>query len=196
MTSVATNIAGSDDLAAVAASLHGKLHDVLAVRTIRIPCDKSDAVAVVQDMGMLTTYEQKARVVDAQPASSRAGRYSVTGRIAGLLPWRGVFSYLLHGDGFHSADSTARPDGWRASGGFVVRDLPSGECVVVHYESYDLPRWARPGRRLLGAYMRYSQRRELRIIHDLALVRSAEARARREFELRPAEVSGRSTNGA
>lgn len=195
MTAVATKKESDDrsgtaqidpDLAAVAASLHGEVPDVLAVRTIRIACDKAHAVAVVQDMGMLTTYEQKARVVQAQPASARTGRYSVTGRLAGLLPWRGTFSYLLHGDGFHSADSTARPNGWRVSGGFVVYDVPSGGCEVMHYECYDLPHWPRPARRVLRAYMRNSQRRELHVIHDLALLRSAEARARREIAVGPA----------
>lgn len=93
-----------------------------------------------------------------------------------------MFSYLLHDDGFHSADFAARRDGWRVAGGFVVQDLPSGGCEVMHYERYDLPRWARPARGVLGAYMRRSQRRELRIIHDLALLHAAEARARRELE--------------
>lgn len=74
------------DVAAVVVSLCSGLPDVLAVRTIRIPCGKADAVAVVHDMGTLTRYEQKARAVDVQPGDSRTGRYAVSGRIAGLLP--------------------------------------------------------------------------------------------------------------
>ena len=172
---------GADpDLAAVAASLHGGLPDVLAVRSLRVPCATADAVAVVQDMGALTRYEQKARTVDVRPGRSRTGRYAVWGKIAGLLPWHREFSYLLHDDGFHSADSTVH-GGWRVAGGFVVRELGSGGCEVVHYERYDLPRWAKPARRVLSAYMHRSQRRELRIIHDLAVLRSVEARARREI---------------
>ena len=78
---------GDPDLAAVAASLGGGRPDVLAVRTIRVPCAKSHAVAVLHDTGGLATYEQKCRVVDARPRGARTGQYSVTGRIARLIPW-------------------------------------------------------------------------------------------------------------
>ena len=178
------------DLAAVAASLGGGRPDVLAVRTIRVPCAKSHVVAVLHDMGGLAAYEQKCRVVDARPSGPVTGRYSVTGRIARVLPWHREFSYLLHDDGFHSGDAAEFGDGWRISGGFVVHELTADTCEVVHYERYDLPGWARSARHVLGPYMRRSQHREMRIIHDLALLRAAEERARRAVVSKEVPATG------
>lgn len=152
--------------------------DVLAVRTLRIPCAKADAVAVLHDLTTLARYEQKARRVAVEPAGDQVGWFSLSGRLAGLLPWRGRFCYVMDGDGYHSV-ADKRWDGWRITGGFVVRERGPAECEVIHYERFDLPRWAQPLRRLLTAYMRRSQYQELREIHDLALLRATESSARR-----------------
>lgn len=155
-----------------------QLTPVIAVRRVRVPCPKADAVAVVQDLTTLPSYEQKVRQVSVEPAGESGGQYTLHGKIAGLLPWQGRFRYVLHPDGFHSVDAEARRDGWEICGGYYVREIGADECEVVHYERYDLPLWLRPARRVVQWYMRNSQRRELKIIHDLVVLRSAESRAR------------------
>jgi hypothetical protein len=155
-----------------------RLVPVIAVRQVRVPCPKADAVAVVQDLTTLPSYEQKVRQVSVEPGGDGVGQYTLTGKLAGLVPWRGTFHYVLHPDGFHSVDAEARRDGWEICGGYYVRAIGPDECEVVHYERYDLPAWLKPVRRLVAWYMRNSQRRELKIIHDLVVLRSAEQRAR------------------
>ncbi len=151
----------------------------VAVRVIRVPCPKADAVAVVQDLTTLPAYEQKVRGVSVQPGGDSDGEYTLTGKLAGLLPWTGRFRYVLHDDGFHSVDAAERADGWEISGGYYVREIGPDECEIVHYERYALPTWLRPVKKIVAGYMRFSQRRELKIIHDLVILRSAEMRVQR-----------------
>ncbi len=96
--------------------------------------------------------------------SSWTGRYVIRGRIFGMVPWQGPFRYVLHERGFHSQDAVARRGGLRVNGGFTAE--PDGDRTRIwHYERYLLPWPVAPLKPLVTAYVRWTQRREMR---DLA----------------------------
>ncbi len=122
-------------------------------------------LAIVREIELLEPLERKARTVTVHPATPEAGWYSVTGRIARLVLWRGDFSYVQHDAGWHSEDLDVRRDGWRVSGGFLVSRVDDRITRVTHYEDYVLPPSLARLRPLFAAYVRRSQVGEMR---DLA----------------------------
>ena len=84
--------------------------------------------------------------------------------LAGRVP------LLLHEAGFHSHDGRSLR-GLRINGGFTVEPQPEG-CRIWHYERHLLPWPVAPLKPVISAYVRWTQRREMR---DLAaLIESAE----------------------
>ncbi len=140
-----------------------------AVARIVVPCSPQRALAAVQDIKAIERTEVKADRVDVFPEDDEQGSYAVTGRFAGV-PWHSRFAYRLLPTGFHSRKLDGeRPRSWEISGGFVVAALTPGECVVLHYEDYGLPRYLAPLKPLILVYLRWSMRAELRRLRDLIL---------------------------
>jgi hypothetical protein len=140
-----------------------------AVARIVVPCSPQRALAAVHDIKAIERTEVKADRVDVFPEDDEQGSYAVTGRFAGV-PWHSRFAYRLLPTGFHSRKLDGeRPRSWEISGGFVVAPLTPGECVVLHYEDYGLPRYLAPLKPLILAYLRWSMRAELRRLRDLIL---------------------------
>jgi hypothetical protein len=108
--------------------------------------------------------ERKADDVQVSAEHSWTGRYVIRGRILGVMPWQGPFRYVLHERGFHSEDAVPRRGGLRVNGGFAAE--PEGERTRIwHYERYLLPWPVAALKPLVTAYVRWTQRREMR---DLA----------------------------
>jgi hypothetical protein len=82
----------------------------------------------------------------------------------GKLVFTPEFRYVLHEAGFHSENVVPRRGGLRVNGGFTVEAHADG-CRIWHYERYLLPRVAAPLKPAVAAYVRWTQRREMR---DLA----------------------------
>jgi len=118
--------------------------------------------------------ERKADDVQVSAEQSWTGRYVIRGRIFGVVPWQGLFQYVLHDRGFHSQDAVARRGGLRVNGGFTAE--PDGDRTRIwHYERYLLPWPVVPLKPLVTAYVRWTQRREMR---DLAaLIERDQSRA-------------------
>jgi len=118
--------------------------------------------------------ERKADDVQVSAEQSWTGRYVIRGRIFGVVPWQGLFRYVLHERGFHSQDAVARRGGLRVNGGFTAE--PDGDRTRIwHYERYLLPWPVAPLKPLVTAYVRWTQRREMR---DLAaLIEQGQSRA-------------------
>ena len=140
---------------------------VSAVRSVVIDRPMDQTLELVRDIELLEPLERKARGVEVHPEDSRSGWYRIHGRLAGIVPWTGDFSFSQSEHGWHSADLHSREDGWRISGGFVVTPIDEHSCRVTHYEDYVPParlRWMRP---FLVAYMRQSQVGEMRDLKRL-----------------------------
>lgn len=147
---------------------------VSAVRDVVVRSPEADTLALVRDIELLEPLERKARHVEVEPAVGRVGRYRITGRLFGLLPWHGEFSYVQHEHGWHSEDAVPRSNGWRVSGGFLVSRVDDTTTRITHYEDYLLPdrlrRLARPWR----AYVRWTQVGEMRDLSRLVESRTRE----------------------
>jgi Polyketide cyclase / dehydrase and lipid transport len=143
------------------------LRRVAVTREIEVPSPPAAAVAAVQDIKSIELTEKKADHVDVSPGDGR-GTYRVRGRFAGL-PWKGEFAYQLNDQGFHSVNTDAMSANEVISGGFRVEPTGDGRCVVVHYESYVLPRWLVPLKPLIRAYLGWSMRAELEDLRALIL---------------------------
>lgn len=140
-----------------------------AIARIVVPGPRERALAAVHDIKAIERTEVKAERVDVFPEDDDHGTYAVTGRFAGV-PWRSRFAYRLLPTGFHSCKVDGeRPRSWGISGGFVVAALTPGECVVLHYEDYELPGYLAPLKPLILGYLRWSMRAELRRLRDIIL---------------------------
>jgi hypothetical protein len=83
-----------------------------------------------------------------------------------VIPWHGPFRYMLHDRGFHSEDAVTRRGGLRVNGGFTA-EADGDRTRVWHYERYLLP-WPVAGfKPLVTAYVRWTQRREMRDVKAL-----------------------------
>lgn len=122
---------------------------------------------LVRDIELLEPLERKARAVEVHPEDARSGWYRIHGRLVGVVPWAGDFSFSHSENGWHSADLHPREDGWRISGGFVVTPIDEHSCRVTHYEDYVPPERLRWLRAFLTAYMRRSQVGEMRDLKQL-----------------------------
>ena len=142
-----------------------------AVRSVLIARPAAATLEKVRDIALLEPLERKARAVEVHPTDARSGWYRIDGRLVGLVPWTGEFSYEQHEQGWHSADLHPREDGWVIGGGFVVTPVTPDVCRVTHYEDYGLPAHLAWLRRPLTLYMRWSQVGEMRdlvtLVEDL-----------------------------
>ena len=147
----------------------GRLREASAERTVVVDRSVEDVLPHLWKIKNVEFCERKADEVIVTPESPSTGRYLIRGRILGLLPWSGQFRYVLHESGFHSEDAAARRGGLKVNGGFTA-EQQGGQCRIWHYERYLLPWPAAPLKPLVSAYIRWTQRREMR---DLAALITA-----------------------
>ena len=134
------------------------LVEVISTRTIPVPQHR--VLPAVWEIKNIERCEVKADVVDVTKESDTRGSYKVRGRFAGL-PWRGEFFYELHAKGFHSTNAFHPRKGHTIEGGFVVEPVSDDQCLVIHYEQYQLPAYFWPLRTPIRLYLKWSMRREL-----------------------------------
>lgn len=150
----------------------GRLREASAERTIQVDRPAEDVLPHIWEIKNVERCERKADEVTVTPEEPWTGRYVIRGRIFGVLRWTDEFRYVLHEAGFHSEDTGHCPGGLRINGGFTVEPRPGG-CRIWHYERYLLPWPVAPLKPVISAYVRWTQRREMR---DLAaLIENAEA---------------------
>lgn len=125
-----------------------------------------DVLPHIWDIKNVERCERKADEVTVTPEEPWTGRYVIRGRIFGVVPWQDEFRYVLHEAGFHSEDTGHCFAGLRINGGFTVESKPGG-CQIWHYERYMLPWPAAPLKPLISAYVRWTQRREMRDLASL-----------------------------
>ena len=149
----------------------GRLREASAERTVLVDLPPEDVLPHIWKIKNVEYCERKADEVTVTPDKPWTGRYVIRGRIFGVLRWRDEFRYVLHEAGFHSHDTGHGLRGLRINGGFTVEPR-SGGCRIWHYERYLLPWPVAPLKPVISAYVRWTQRREMR---DLAaLIESAE----------------------
>lgn len=149
----------------------GRLREASAEHAVVVGCPPAQALPHLWDITNVERCERKADRVTVAPETATTGRYAIHGRLLGVVPWDGQFRYVLHDAGFHSEDAVSRRGGLRVAGGFTVEPHPAG-CLIWHYERYLLPWAAAPLKPAVAAYVRWTQRREMR---DLAALISRAA---------------------
>jgi hypothetical protein len=142
----------------------GRLREASAERTVLLDRPAGDVLPHIWEIKNVERCERKADEVTVTPEQPWTGRYVIRGRIFGVVPWQDEFRYVLHEAGFHSEDTGQCFGGLRINGGFTVEPRPGG-CRIRHYERYLLPWPVAPLTPLISAYVRWTQRREMR---DLA----------------------------
>ena len=142
----------------------GRLREASAERTVLVDLPPEDVLPHIWRIKNVEYCERKADEVTVTPDKPWTGRYVIRGRVFGVLRWRDEFRYVLHESGFHSHDTGRRRRGLRINGGFTVEPRPGG-CRIWHYERYLLPWPVAPLKPVISAYVRWTQRREMR---DLA----------------------------
>lgn len=140
---------------------------ISAVRSVVVERPMDQTLELVRDIELLEPLERKARAVEVHPQGPQSGWYRIHGRLVGIVPWTGDFSFSNSENGWHSADLHPRQDGWRISGGFVVTPIDEHSCRVTHYEDYVPPERLRWLRLFLVGYMRRSQVGEMRDLKRL-----------------------------
>ncbi len=148
---------------------------ITTVSARELPCSREAALDAIWTIKNIERTEVKADAVEVEPATSTVGTYKVRGRFAGVR-WTGEFAYELNSSGFHSRTAGVPPERAKVEGGFVVTPIAGG-CTVIHYEQYVLAPWLRPLKPIIGAYLRWSMRRELRDLEELIASTPATARA-------------------
>jgi hypothetical protein len=139
----------------------GRLRESSAERTVVVDRPIEDVLPHLWKIKNVEHCERKADRVTVTPEQPWTGRYVIRGRIVGVLPWTEEFRYVLHETGFHSEGTGHCPDGLRINGGFTAE--PQGSrCRIWHYERYLLPWPLAPLKPLVTAYVRWTQRREMR----------------------------------
>jgi hypothetical protein len=139
-----------------------RLREASAERAVVPGCPAERALPYVWDIKNVERCERRADRVSVTPETASAGRYVIRGRIFGVMPWEGQFRYVLHEARFHSEDTVPRRGGLRGNGGFTVE---AHGCRIWRYERYLAPWVAAPLKPAVAAYVRWTQRREMR---DLA----------------------------
>lgn len=139
----------------------GRLREASAERTVLINRSIEDVLPHIWEIKNVERCERKADEVTVTPEQPWTGRYVIRGRIFGVVPWQDEFRYVLHEAGFHSHDTGHCFGGLRINGGFTVEPRPGG-CRIWHYERYLLPWPVAPLKPVISAYVRWTQRREMR----------------------------------
>jgi hypothetical protein len=142
----------------------GRLRESSAERTVVVGRPLHKVLPHLWNIKNVEYCERKADDVQVSAEQTWTGRYVIRGRIFGVLPWQGPFRYVLHERGFHSEDAVPRRGGLQVNGGFTAES--DGERTRIwHYERYLLPWPVAVLKPLVTAYVRWTQRREMR---DLA----------------------------
>jgi hypothetical protein len=144
----------------------GRLRESSAERTVVVDRPVEDVLPHLWEIKNVEYCERKADEVTVTPEEPWTGRYVIRGRIFGVLPWTEEFRYLLHETGFHSEDTRHCPGALRINGGFTAEPHGSGSRIW-HYERYLLPWPLAPLKPLVTAYVRWTQRREMRDLISL-----------------------------
>lgn len=145
----------------------GRIREASAQRTIVVDLPVEQVLPHVWEIKNVQYCERKADEVTVTPEFAWTGRYVIRGRIFGVLPWTDEFRYVLHEKGFHSEDTGNCFGGLRISGGFTAEPHGDGGCRIWHYERYLLPWAAAPLKPIVSAYVRWTQRREMRDLRTL-----------------------------
>jgi hypothetical protein len=145
-----------------------RLREASAESTVDLDCLPEQALAHVWNIKNVEFCERKADEVTVTPEGPWSGQYVIRGRIFGVLPWDGQFRYVLHEAGFHSEDAVPRRGGLQVNGGFTVQPHCTG-CRIWHYERYLLPWPVAPLKPIIAAYVRWTQRREMRDLAQLVM---------------------------
>jgi hypothetical protein len=162
-------LAYTDALAAVSSPRPGpaaRLRECSAERELMLDCSVEDALPHIWWIQNVERCERKAEKVTVTPETSWTGTYVIRGRVFGVMPWQGTFRYLLHERGFHGEDAVRRRGGLHVNGGFTVEPRAGG-CRIWHYERYLLPWLVAPLKPLITAYVRWTQRGEMRDLQRL-----------------------------
>jgi hypothetical protein len=138
---------------------------ITAVVALELPCAPATALPAIWDIQGIERTEVKADQVEVHPTDARTGSYDVRGRFAGV-PWTGRFEYELDDRGFHSRTADVPRADATVEGGFVLTPLGEEQCTVLHYEQYVLAPWLAPFAPLVRGYLRWSMRRELRVLRE------------------------------
>jgi hypothetical protein len=155
----------------------GRLRECSAERVVVVDRPVQQVLPHLWNIKNVEYCERKADDVQVTAEQSWTGRYVIRGRIFGVIPWDGPFPYVLHERGFHSEDAVRRPGGLQVNGGFTAE--PDGDRTRIwHYERYLLPWPVAALKPLVTAYVRWTQRREMRDLAALIERDEAPAAAR------------------
>lgn len=146
--------------------LSARLRECSAERELLLGCSVEQALPRIWRIENVERCERKADKVTVTPETSWTGTYVIRGKTFGAVPWQGTFRYLLHERGFHSEDAVRRRGGLHVNGGFTVEPHADG-CRIWHYERYLLPWLVAPLKPLVTAYVRRTQRGEMRDLRRL-----------------------------
>ena len=149
---------------------------VAIIELCEVDCSQAAALAVIQDIRTIEQTEVKVDSVQVLPQTARTGIYKAHGSFA-FVRWRNEFAYTLNEMGFHSVEAHPPPAGIRIHGGFVVVEAGPASCIILHYEQYELPRWAVPIKPVIGAYLRWTMKKEMRDLKALILSRAGSSLA-------------------
>lgn len=138
------------------------LRQINVVQAIRLPCKQEQVLPIVWDLKNIEYCEVKANDVQVTKESAKTGSYKVHGHFAWVVPWSRTFTYQLHERGFHSKEANFPASSIDIQGGFIVEATNEQECLVIHYEQYNLPGWFVLLKPLIVEYLKWSQWKELR----------------------------------
>ncbi len=145
------------------------LKELSAVRVMEIECSQEEALPFIWDIRNIEYCEVKADKVQVTKDTPRTGTYTVHGHFARFIPWSRTFSYQLHATGFHSKEAQVPPSILDIQGGFFVEATSERSCKIVHYEQYKLPLRFLVLRPFILAYLRWSQKKEMKDLKALIL---------------------------
>ncbi len=135
---------------------------IKAQEKIQIPKSESEVLQYLWKIPNLEFYEPKVSSIRFKPLNETSGSYTARGRILGL-PWGGRFDYQLQDKGFMSRSQDLK-FGVQVTGGFFVNTLSFNNCMLTHYEHYQVPFFLLPLKPFLAFYLKHSIRRELKTI--------------------------------
>lgn len=125
--------------------------------------DSYEAVLTyIHNIENLVQYEPKLWKVKLQKESNskkELGFYQSTG-VFGFVPFRDQFSYTINENGFHSQMETGLLKK-HMNGGFTLTKKNKNQCIVLHYENYELCGWQKLFSPYLKRYLKRSMEKEL-----------------------------------
>jgi hypothetical protein len=144
----------------------GRLRESSAERVVVVDRPLQQVLPHLSDIKNVEYCERKAYDVQVSAEQSWTGRYVIRGRILGVIPWQGPFRYVLHEMRLPQRDAVTRRGGLRVNVGFIA-EAAGDRTRIWHYERYLLPWPAAAFKPLVTAYVRWTQRREMRDLKSL-----------------------------